>query len=194
MCMDPHGRLVLWCGCYVTMLCLCEGMNKRTIHNNINPPKRLLQKQQGSHNTTRGEEEMECMGEMTWQLSSKGTTFLVVLPYKYFLSIFDLGGPFNISSCFLRKVHLHYVTFGGKPLFTSFMNRAYSPPWESPMSILHSLVQAFFFSWVMKATYVNLMVVTLVIAREPHALIVGKSMWQLEDSVLRLRGNKMVRG
>jgi len=50
------------------------------------------------HDTIRGEEERGCMGDL-----GEVQLFLPRLPYKHFLSIFDLGGPFGCLPMLLGK-------------------------------------------------------------------------------------------
>jgi hypothetical protein len=51
-------------------------MYKKKIYNNINPPKRLLERQQRYHDITRGEEKIGCIGDFHVHFSYGGATFL----------------------------------------------------------------------------------------------------------------------
>jgi hypothetical protein len=74
-------------------------------------------------------------------------------------------------------------TLGGKPLFTSFMDHSYIPPFElgaflshehSPFS--HSNVLPLL---VHGGTCVKPWLLCLQLVREPHGIMVGKSLWKL---------------
>jgi len=108
MCMSPHSGIGLWC------VMLCKRMNKRNLHNNINPPKTFLDKQQGNHDTTRGEEEWGCMGDMSWHLYFEGTKFLFhaslqTFPISLWLVIYKhLGGNHCSPSFMDHSSFLYY--------------------------------------------------------------------------------------